>query len=75
MIFMVWLMLAVFSVVAVFLGMILDIEGLRAGWKIGRRCTGAARRFRYSSLWGSCAAPVFTGASGCRWVRRLQYPR
>lgn len=41
MIFMVWLMLAVLSVVAVFLGMILDIEGLRAGWKIGRRCTVA----------------------------------
>ena len=39
MIFMVWLMLAVLSVVAVFLGMILDIEGLRAGWKIGRRFT------------------------------------
>lgn len=39
MVFMVWLMLAVLSVVAVFLGMILDIEGLRAGWKIGRRCT------------------------------------
>lgn len=41
MIFMVWLMLAVLSVVAVFLGMILDIEGLRSGWKIGRRCTVA----------------------------------
>lgn len=41
MIFMVWLMLTVLSVVAVFLGMILDIEGLRAGWKIGRRCTVA----------------------------------
>jgi len=41
MIFMVWLMLTVLSVVAVFLGMILDIEGLRSGWKIGRRCTVA----------------------------------
>lgn len=39
MIFMVWLMLAVLSLVAVFLGMVLDIEGLRRGWKIGRRCT------------------------------------
>lgn len=38
---MFWLMVAVLSVVAVFLGMILDIEGLRAGWKIGWRCTVA----------------------------------